>query len=97
MQGMINLVQDSALTLLSSWNNQIEAQGGIADIKIDPDMRRFSGDVISKACFGSNFSKGEEIFYKLRALQEASSKRALSSGIPGIRYRKKCEIILFHV
>ncbi|XP_055832205.1 cytochrome P450 714C2-like [Solanum dulcamara] len=86
VKGMINLMQDSALTLLSSWNNQIEAQGGIADIKIDQDMRRFSGDVISKACFGSNFSKGEEIFYKLRALQEASSKKVLSSGIPGIRY-----------
>ncbi|KAH0667272.1 hypothetical protein KY285_028478 [Solanum tuberosum] len=86
VKGMINLVQDSALTLLSSWNNEIEAQGGIADIKIDPDLRRFSGDVISKACFGSNFSKGEEIFYKLRALQEASSKRVLSTGIPGIRY-----------
>ncbi|KAH0663492.1 hypothetical protein KY284_028423 [Solanum tuberosum] len=86
VKGMICLVQDSALTLLSSWNNEIEAQGGIADIKIDPDLRRFSGDVISKACFGSNFSKGEEIFYKLRALQEASSKRVLSTGIPGIRY-----------
>ncbi|KAK6788277.1 hypothetical protein RDI58_016802 [Solanum bulbocastanum] len=86
VKGMINLVQDSASTLLSSWNNEIEAQGGIADIKIDPDLRRFSGDVISKACFGSNFSKGEEIFYKLRALQEASSKRVLSTGIPGIRY-----------
>ncbi|TMX03157.1 hypothetical protein EJD97_018064 [Solanum chilense] len=86
VKGMINLVQDSALTLLNSWNNEIEAQGGIADIKIDPDLRRFSGDVISKACFGSNFSKGEEIFYKLRALQEASSKRVMSTGIPGIRY-----------
>lgn len=96
MQGMINLMQDSALTLLSSWNNQIEAQGGIADIKIDQDMRRFSGDVISKACFGSNFSKGEEIFYKLRALQEASSKRVLSSGIPGIRYISEENVKLFY-
>ncbi|KAK4376151.1 hypothetical protein RND71_006828 [Anisodus tanguticus] len=86
VKGMINLVQDSALTLLSSWNIQIEAQGGTADIKIDADMRSFSGDVISKACFGSNFSKGEEIFFKLRALQEASSKRVLSTGIPGMRY-----------
>ncbi|XP_070034033.1 cytochrome P450 714C2-like [Nicotiana tomentosiformis] len=86
VKGMINLIQDSALTLLSSWNNQVEAQGENADIKIDPDMRSFSGDVISKACFGSNFSKGEEIFFKLRALQEAASKRVLSIGIPGIRY-----------
>ncbi|XP_060176325.1 cytochrome P450 714C2-like [Lycium barbarum] len=86
VKGMINLVQDSVLTLLSSWNKQIEVQGGIAEIKIDPDMRSFSGDVISKACFGSNFSKGKEIFFKLRALQEVSSKRVLSTGIPGMRY-----------
>ncbi|KAM3307182.1 cytochrome like [Capsicum chacoense] len=86
VKGMINLVQDSALTLLSSWNDQIEAEGGIADIKIDPYMRSFSGDVISKACFGSNFSKGKKIFFKLRALQQASSKTVLSTGIPGARY-----------
>ncbi|KAL0419363.1 UNVERIFIED_CONTAM: cytochrome [Sesamum radiatum] len=49
-------------------------------------MRSFSGDVISKACFGSNYSKGEEIFFKLRALQEAASKRVLATGIPGMRH-----------
>ncbi|CAN4101131.1 unnamed protein product [Withania somnifera] len=86
VKGMINLVQDSALALLSSWNNQIESQGGSADIKIDPYIRSFSGDVISKACFGSNFSKGKEIFFKLRALQEAFSRRVLATGIPGTRY-----------
>lgn len=92
---MINLVQDSALTLLSSWNDQIEAEGGIADIKIDPYMRSFSGDVISKACFGSNFSKGKKIFFKLRALQQASSKTVLSTGIPGARYISKENAKLF--
>ena len=83
---MIKLVQESTMTLINSWNNIIEAKGGIADIKIDQHMRSFSGDVISKACFGRNYSSGEEIFFKLRALQEASSKKVLSTGIPGMRY-----------
>ncbi|KAK3025842.1 hypothetical protein RJ639_041290 [Escallonia herrerae] len=86
VKGMYNLITESTMTLLDSWKNIIDAQGGIADIKIDQHMRSFSGDVISRACFGSNFSKGEEIFLKLRALQEESSKKVLATGIPGMRY-----------
>ncbi|KAL0435158.1 UNVERIFIED_CONTAM: cytochrome [Sesamum radiatum] len=86
VKGMINLIQDSTITLLKSWRNIVEKEGGLADINIDRYMRSFSGDVISGACFGSNYSKGEEIFLKLRALQEATSKKALAVGIPGIRH-----------
>ncbi|KAL2488429.1 Cytochrome [Forsythia ovata] len=86
VKGMMNIITESTITLVNSWKKIIDAEGGIADIKIDQHMRSFSGDVISKACFGSNFSKGEEIFFKLRALQEAASKKVLATGIPGMRY-----------
>lgn len=85
---MINLINESTETLLKSWKNKVDAAGGVASINIDQHMRSFSGDVISRACFGSNFAKGEEIFHKLRALQEAMSKKVLSTGIPGMR----CEV-----
>lgn len=84
-QGMINLINESTETLLKSWKDKVDAAGGVANINIDQHMRSFSGDVISRACFGSNFAKGEEIFHKLRALQEAMSKKVLSTGIPGMR------------
>jgi cytochrome P450 family 714 subfamily C len=83
---MIKLIQESAMTLVDSWNDIIENQGNIADIKIDHPMRRFSGDVISKACFGSNYSKGEEIFTKLNALQLALTKTKLATVIPRLRF-----------
>ncbi|CAK9142342.1 unnamed protein product [Ilex paraguariensis] len=86
VKGMMNLITESTITMINSWKSIVDSQGGIADIKIDQHMRSFSGDVISRACFGSNYTKGEEIFNKLRALQEASSKRVLSTGIPGMRY-----------
>uniref|UniRef100_A0A2N9FED0 Cytochrome P450 n=1 Tax=Fagus sylvatica TaxID=28930 RepID=A0A2N9FED0_FAGSY len=86
IKGMINLITESTSTLLNSWNSMIEKEGGQADIRIEEYMRSFSGDVISRACFGSNFSKGQEIFHKLRALQEAMSKKCLSTGVPGMRY-----------
>lgn len=77
---------ESSNIVVDSWTQRIETEGGVVDINVDEDMRSFSGDVISKACFGSNYAKGEEIFIKLRALQGAMSKKALSSGIPILRY-----------
>lgn len=83
----MNLVQESTISLLNSWKGIVEAEGGIAEIKIDNHLRSFSGDVISRACFGSNYSRGEEIFLRLRDLQEAAAKTLMRTGIPGIRYR----------
>ena len=82
---MVNIITESAITVVDSWKSMIETQGGTADLKIDQYMRSFSGDVISRACFGSNYSEGAEIFSRLRALQEAMSKKSLSTGIPGMR------------
>ena len=82
----MNLMVESSITLVNSWTNLIESEGGVADVHVDEYMRSFSGDVISKACFGSNYSKGEEIFLKLRELQEQVSKKVLFSGIPLLRF-----------
>ncbi|KAF8407458.1 hypothetical protein HHK36_006591 [Tetracentron sinense] len=86
VKGMVDLMRESTLALLNSWKSRIESEGGTGDINIDESMRSFSGDVISRACFGSNFSKGEEIFSRLRSLQEAMSKKSLTTGVPGMRY-----------
>ncbi|KAK4775903.1 hypothetical protein SAY87_023864 [Trapa incisa] len=87
VKGMVGLVNESTKTLVKSWKSHVEASSsGAAEINIDEHMRSFSGDVISRACFGSSYAKGEEIFVKLRALQEVMSKMVLSIGIPGMRY-----------
>ena len=70
--------------MLRSWESRIENEGGIAVIEIDKDLRSLSADIISRACFGSNYTQGEEIFLKLRDLGKIMSKRPL--GIPGLRY-----------
>ncbi|XP_039015501.1 cytochrome P450 714C2-like [Hibiscus syriacus] len=76
VKGMMDHIFESTFTVLESWNTQIEAEEGLADIKIDEYMRSFSEDVISRACFGSNYCKGEEILLK----------QSLSTGVPGMRY-----------
>ncbi|KAF9595780.1 hypothetical protein IFM89_004182 [Coptis chinensis] len=60
-------------------------------IKVDipikgPSPTNFQFDVISKACFGSSYSKGKEIFQKLKVLQNIISKQGLRVGVPGLRY-----------
>ncbi|XP_059446419.1 cytochrome P450 714C2-like [Corylus avellana] len=70
---MMNIMVDSLMAVVNSWRR--ESEGGVADVNIDEYIRSFSGDVISRACFGTNYAKGEEIFLKLRALQEHMSKK----------------------
>ena len=82
----MSLMVESSITLVNSWTNLIESEGGVADVHVDEYMRSFSGDVISRACFGSNYSEGEEIFSKLNELQELLSKKVFSSGIPVLRF-----------
>ena len=80
----MKIMAESSMTVVNSW--RIESEGGVADVHIDEYMKSFSGDVISRACFGSNYSKGEEIFLKLGALREHLSTKFFYNGIPGMRF-----------
>ncbi|ESW18913.1 hypothetical protein PHAVU_006G081800 [Phaseolus vulgaris] len=86
LKGMMNIISESAVSVLNLWSNKIEAEGGVADIKIDECLRNFSGNVISRACFGSSYAKSEEIFLKLNTLQELLSWKNMSKCIPGMSY-----------
>ncbi|XP_062157195.1 cytochrome P450 714A1-like isoform X1 [Alnus glutinosa] len=95
VKGMVGLMLESAQPLLTKWEDCIEAQGGItADIQVDEDLKGVSADVISRACFGSSYFKGKEIFLKLRSLQKAISQQGFlfgvtSFGFPRMRKQKK--------
>lgn len=83
---MVDLVQQSALMLIDSWKGVMDGEGGkLADIKIDNYLKKFSGDVISRACFGSSYAQGEQLFQKLGALQQVIANKGFAQGIPGMR------------
>ncbi|MBA0620537.1 hypothetical protein Godav_006241 [Gossypium davidsonii] len=84
IKGMVNLMVDATISMLKSWESRVEWEKGILEIIVDEDLRSLTADIISRACFGSNYSKGEEIFSKLEALQMAMAKTYI--GIPGMRY-----------
>jgi hypothetical protein len=84
---MVGLMLESAQPLLTKWEDCIEAQGGItADIQVDEDLKGVSADVISRACFGSSYFKGKEIFLKLRSLQKAISQQGFLFGVTSFGY-----------
>ncbi|RVW14992.1 Cytochrome P450 714A1 [Vitis vinifera] len=82
---MVSLMVDSTTSMLSSWESLIDGRG-VADIRVDDDLRSLSADIISRACFGSNYSKGRQIFSKIRTLQVILSKGGLHIGLPGLIY-----------
>ncbi|XP_021297271.1 cytochrome P450 714A1-like [Herrania umbratica] len=81
---MVGLMVESIQSLIRKWEDGIEAQGGVmADIRVDEDLRGFTAEVIARACFGSSYFKGKEIFSKLRKLQTAISRDSFLFGVPG--------------
>lgn len=83
---MVNLMMEAANDMLISWENEVEREGGSAEMVVDEFLRSFSADVISRASFGSSFSEGKEIFNKIRQLQMAMAKKNMLIGVPGSRY-----------
>jgi hypothetical protein len=83
-KGMVNLMLDSTTSMLRTWESRVENEGGVSDIKIDEDLRSLSADILSRACFGSDYTQGEEIFLKLETLQKIMSNTNM--GVPGYRY-----------
>lgn len=88
---MVGLMIESAQSLLIKWEQIIEEQGGgattIAEVKVDDDLRELSADVISRVCFGHSYSKGKEVFSKIRSMKTAMSKQGgFLFGVSGFRY-----------
>lgn len=92
---MVNLMVESTIPLLESWERRIENEKGIADMCVDEDLRALSADVISRTCFGNSYERGKEIFSKLRALQTAMSVKGILIGIPGYRYVPNSPMLFF--
>ncbi|XP_026424017.1 cytochrome P450 714C2-like [Papaver somniferum] len=86
VKGMVGIMVASTVPVLRLWEDEIEKQGGIAELRVDIDLTNISADIISKACFGSSFSKGKVIFSKLRDLVKAMSQTGLLVKIPALRY-----------
>ncbi|CAK9145875.1 unnamed protein product [Ilex paraguariensis] len=87
VKGMMGLMVETAQPLMRKWEASIEAQGGVvAEIRVEEDLRSVSADVISRACFGSSYFRGKEIFSKLRILQKTIANQSVLFGVPNFGF-----------
>ncbi|OEL17105.1 Cytochrome P450 714C3 [Dichanthelium oligosanthes] len=84
IKGMIGLIVDATVPLLQAGENILDGTGGSKEIYVDGYLRDFSADVIARACFGSSFTKGKDIFCKLRQLQKAISQQDTFVGLSAL-------------
>ncbi|KAF2286990.1 hypothetical protein GH714_036783 [Hevea brasiliensis] len=93
---MVGLMVDSTQPLLREWEQRIEIQGGLqAEITVDDDLKGLSANVIAKACFGSSYFKGNEIFCKLRTLHKALTQKATPFGFTSFRLEREIESLIW--
>ncbi|KAF8007891.1 hypothetical protein BT93_K1783 [Corymbia citriodora subsp. variegata] len=86
IKGMVDMMVESAVCVMEKWESQMEEAGGVASVQVDEDLKSLSAEMISKACFGSNYLIGNEIFSKMLVLQDLLSKQHALVGLPGVRH-----------
>ncbi|KAI4370328.1 hypothetical protein MLD38_018691 [Melastoma candidum] len=84
VQSMVDLMVGSAEAMTRAWEGKIESEGGMANMRVDDDLRSLAADIIARACFSSSYKHGEEIFTKLRELQGLLV--AVNVGVPVLRH-----------
>ncbi|KAK6943329.1 Cytochrome P450 [Dillenia turbinata] len=87
VKGMVGLMMESATTMMETWVERlVESNEEVAEFVVDKELRSFSADFISKACFGSSYSQGKEIFARLEQLQDAIGKPGLIFRLPTLGF-----------
>ncbi|XWS45787.1 hypothetical protein CRYUN_Cryun14cG0009300 [Craigia yunnanensis] len=67
LNGVLNVMVDATISLLNYWESIVEREGGILEIIVNEDLRSLSADIISRACFSSNYSKGGRNIFKAKS------------------------------
>ncbi|XP_034679652.1 cytochrome P450 714C2-like [Vitis riparia] len=86
VKARVEIMLESANKLVRSWESLIENGGGSADIEVKEYVRGYTSSVISSAIFGSNNSKGIELFPKFRAVMKVMHSSTLLEGLSIHRY-----------
>ncbi|XP_064958820.1 cytochrome P450 CYP72A616-like [Musa acuminata AAA Group] len=71
--------------LVGRWENLV-GQEGSCELDVWPEFQYFTGDVISRAAFGSNYEEGRRIFQLQLELAQLVVQAIHSGYIPGYRF-----------
>ncbi|XP_050382859.1 cytochrome P450 714A1-like [Argentina anserina] len=71
VKGMVGVMLESTAAMIKTWDCRIkDSKSGISTIEIDDELKRLSADIISRSCFGSSYSFGNQIFEKIGDMVE---------------------------
>ncbi|KAK2652105.1 hypothetical protein Ddye_011961 [Dipteronia dyeriana] len=84
VKGMVGLMEECTATMIRAWEQRLaaESQRGVAEFKVDQDLKDLSIDILSRAFFGSSYYLGKTISKNLRAMEETLAKPSLLFGLP---------------
>ncbi|XP_072994579.1 cytochrome P450 CYP72A616-like [Typha latifolia] len=71
--------------LISRWESSVSSHGPF-ELDVWPELRNFTGDVISRVAFGSSYQEGRQIFLLQAELGELVIQSFRTVYIPGYRF-----------
>ncbi|XP_058761437.1 cytochrome P450 714A2-like [Vicia villosa] len=84
---MVGYMEGSALEIVQKWERLInESKDKVVEIVIENDLKVLSEDIISKACFGSDYQQGKYIFERLAGIQNKLSKTSTLLGFLNLSF-----------
>ncbi|GER36058.1 cytochrome P450 [Striga asiatica] len=85
IKGMIPLFVESSVILIEKWKKSM-TEGESLEVDVWPDFQELTGEIISRAAFGSNYEEGKEIFKLQKELQMLVIETMQTLYIPGLRF-----------
>ncbi|KAL1827573.1 hypothetical protein ACET3Z_005985 [Daucus carota] len=86
VKDMLSIALESGNALVKSWEKLVETEGGIADIRVDDDVKNFMSSIFSSVMFGRYDIAEKGLFSKCRDLMEASASPDEPNGRPFYRF-----------
>uniref|UniRef100_A0A2N9GXV3 Cytochrome P450 n=1 Tax=Fagus sylvatica TaxID=28930 RepID=A0A2N9GXV3_FAGSY len=82
VKDMVDVIVESACSLVKSWNSMVEIEGGVVELIVDDYVRNFTSTIISKMMFGNNYHVGTKLLPKCKALVDAVDSPTMLDGTP---------------
>ncbi|KAA0055790.1 cytochrome P450 CYP72A219-like isoform X2 [Cucumis melo var. makuwa] len=85
LKGMMPAFNISCSNMIEDWKEKAANQDSV-EVDVWPELQRLTGDVISRAAFGSNFEEGKKIFEHLKQLTLLTLEAMQTLYLPGFRF-----------
>nr|DAD37476.1 TPA_asm: hypothetical protein HUJ06_008117 [Nelumbo nucifera] len=85
VQRLLPVFSISCCDLITRWEKLVPSEGSY-EMDVWPELKNLSGDIISRAAFGSSYEEGRRIFQIQEEQASLIMQDAMSIHIPGLRF-----------